>query len=87
MLTIRTTLLVVATAGLVVCGPALAQQTPPPNSGPNSATTANPELQKQLAPNRRATKKQRRDTCERQAKDKQLQFAKRYRFMRECLKS
>jgi hypothetical protein len=80
-------LLVAASAGLIICGPAVAQQTPPPNSSPTSATTANPELQKQLAPNRRAMKKQRRDTCEREAKDKKLHFAKRYRFMRQCLKS
>jgi hypothetical protein len=89
MANFRTALLIAATASLLACGPALAQaekKTPPPNSGPTSATTVNPELQKQLAPNRRSAKKARRDTCEREATDKQLHFAKRYRFMRQCMK-
>jgi hypothetical protein len=59
-------------------------QTPSPNTGPTSATTANPELQRQLTPSRRAMKKQRRATCEKQfAQQRRLSH---YRFMRQCLK-
>jgi hypothetical protein len=59
-------------------------QTPPPNTGPTSATTANPELQRQLAPSQRAMKKQRRTACEKQfAQQRRLSH---YRFMRKCLK-
>jgi hypothetical protein len=59
-------------------------QTPPPNTGPTSATTANPELQRQLTPSRRAMKKQHRATCEKQfAQQRRLSH---YRFMRQCLK-
>ena len=59
--------------------------TPPPNTGKTSATTANPELQKQLAPSQRAQKKQRRASCEKQfSQQKKLS---RFRFMRNCLKA
>jgi len=62
----------------------LSAQTPPPNSGPTSATTANPELQRQLTPSRRAMKKQQRANCEKQyAEQRRLS---RYRFMRQCLR-
>jgi hypothetical protein len=43
-------------------------------------------LQKQLAPERRAMKRQRRDECEREAKQQKLGLGKRWRFMRRCLK-
>jgi hypothetical protein len=59
-------------------------QTPPPNTGPTSATTSNPELQRQLAPSRRATKKQRIAACE--MKLTQQRTLSRYRFMRQCLR-
>jgi len=66
---------------------ALAQSpTPPPNTGPTSATTANPQLIKQLAPQRRAQKKQKRTNCERQANQQKLKLGKRIGFMRSCLK-
>jgi len=69
---------------LVSTAPSGAQTTPPPNTGPTSATTANPELQRQLTPSRRAMKKQRRATCEKQfAQQRRLSH---YRFMRQCLK-
>lgn len=57
---------------------------PPPNTGPTSATTEYPALQRQLAPQRRAAKKQKRAECERQAARSK---ENRRRFMRRCLKS
>ena len=73
----------VLSAALYGTAPSSAQ-TPPPNSGPTSATTANPELQRQLSPSRRAMKKQRRAACEKQAA--QPHRLSHYRFMRQCLK-
>jgi len=74
----------VLTMALFSTAPSGAQTTPPPNTGPTSATTANPELQRQLTPSRRAMKKQRRATCEKQfAQQRRLSH---YRFMRQCLK-
>ena len=86
---LKTTLLVALTTSFLA-GTTLAQPaqkpTPPPNTSRSSATTANPELQKQLAPERRAMKRQRRDDCERQATQQKLRLAKRWRFIRQCLK-
>lgn len=59
--------------------------TPQPNTGKTSATTANPELQRQLAPQSRAQKKQRRASCEKQFS--QQKKVSRFRFMRSCLKA
>jgi hypothetical protein len=78
--------LATAVLAMALCGtaPSGAQTTPPPNTGPTSATTANPELQRQLAPSQRAMKKQRRAACEKQfAQQRRLSH---YRFMRKCLK-
>jgi hypothetical protein len=77
-----TLLAAVFSAALWSIAPSNAQ--PPPNTGPASATTANPELQRQLAPSRRAVKKQRRAACEKQLA--QQHRLNRYRFMRQCLK-
>jgi hypothetical protein len=60
----------------------LAQSTPPPpNTGPTSATTANPELERQLSPQRLAKKKQKR----REKQVKQQNSVTRLKFMRNCL--
>jgi outer membrane murein-binding lipoprotein Lpp len=59
-------------------------QTPQPNTGPTSATTVNPEMQKQLSPSKRAMRKQNRAACEKQFA--QQQRLGHYRFMRQCLK-
>lgn len=59
-------------------------QTPQPNTGPTSATTVNPEIQRQLSPSKRAMRKQRRADCEKQFA--QQQRLGHYRFMRQCLK-
>jgi hypothetical protein len=86
----KTALLAAVLTSVIAGGATLAQPaqkpTPPPNTGRTSATTANPELQKQLAPERRAMKRQRRDECEKEAKQQKLTLAKRWRFMRRCLK-
>ena len=75
-------------AACISCGPVFAQTaTPQPNTTPSSAITANPEMQKQLSPSRRAMKKQQRTQCEKQAADRKLHLATRWRFMRSCLKS
>jgi hypothetical protein len=60
-----------------------ATKTAPPNTSPTSATTANPQLQRQLSPQQRTSKKQRRANCERQAAQSNMS---RLRFMRQCLK-
>jgi len=87
---LKTTLLAAATISLIAGGATFAQPaqkpTPPPNTGRTSATTANPELQKQLAPERRAMKRQRRTECEKEAKQQNLHVGKRWSFMRRCLK-
>jgi hypothetical protein len=87
----KTALVAAVLTSVIAGGTTFAQPaqkpTPPPNTGRTSATTANPELQKQLAPERRAMKRQRRDECEREAKQKKLGLGKRWRFMRRCLKS
>jgi hypothetical protein len=74
---------VILTAALYSIAPSSAQ-TPPPNTGPTSATTANPELQRQLTPSRRAMKKQRRADCEKQFAQERRH--NHYSFMRQCLK-
>ena len=86
----KTALLAAVLTSVIAGGTTLAQPaqkpTPPPNTGRTSATTANPELQKQLAPERRAMKRQRRDECEKEAKQQKLPLTQRWRFMRRCLK-
>ena len=87
MSSIRTIFAAVAVISICATGIAMAQTTttkpPPPNTSSTSATTANPELQRQLSPQRRASKKQRRADCERQAAHSKLS---RWQFMRQCLK-
>jgi hypothetical protein len=63
-----------------------ATKQPPPNTSPTSATTANLQLQRQLAPPRRAVKIQKRKSCEREAATKRLHLVKRWRFMRQCMR-
>jgi len=84
------TLLAAVTLSVIVGGTSFAQPAqkpvPPPNTGRTSATTANPELQKQLAPERRAMKRQRRTECEKEANQHNLRLGKHWSFMRRCLK-
>ncbi len=61
-------------------------QTPAPNTAPNAATTENPELKKQLAPSSAAARRQKRADCNAQADQQNLHFAKRQRFIRQCMK-
>ena len=78
----------IALSAFILAGPAVAQTaTPQPNTTPSSAITANPEMQKQLSPSRRAMRKQQRTQCEKQAADRKLHLATRWRFMRSCLKA
>jgi hypothetical protein len=83
----RTIIIAVAVASIFATGIAAAQtattKQAPPNTTSTSATTANPELQRQLAPKRRAMKKQRRTECERKVSHSKMSRA---RFMRQCLK-
>ena len=88
-MSIRKVALGLALAALFAGGNAFAQvkpQQPAPDPSPASATTANPKLQRQLAPQRRAMKKQRRAACEQEAAQKKLHLVKRWRFIRQCLK-
>ena len=83
----RLILVAVALAALASADTATAQtatrRPPPPNTGPTSATTEYPALQRQLSPQRRAMKKQKRANCERQAARSKQSYR---RFMRQCLK-
>jgi hypothetical protein len=86
---IRKVALGLTLATLFAGGNAFAQTTPQqsaPNTSPGSATTANPELQRQLAPQRRAMKRQKRAACEQEAAQNKLHLVKRWRFVRQCLK-
>jgi hypothetical protein len=88
MQTHRITFAALVFSAFVSVGPLHAQTaTPQPNTTSSSAVTANPEIQKQLSPSRRAMKKQRRAQCEKQAADQKLHLTKRWRFMRSCLKT
>jgi len=88
-MSIRNVALGLMLAALFASGNAFAQTTSQqsaPNTSPRSATTANPELQRQLAPQRRAMKRQKRAACEQEAAQKKLHLVKRWRFIRQCLK-
>jgi hypothetical protein len=61
-------------------------QTPAPNTAPNAATTANPELQKQLVPSSPVARRKKWADCNAQADQQKLHFAKRKRFVRQCMK-
>ncbi|MEW6452735.1 MAG: hypothetical protein AB1490_18935 [Pseudomonadota bacterium] len=89
MSNIRMMALAFALASLMVGATASAQSTSqqPRVTPSDSAMTANPELQRQLSPKRRAMRKQKRAACEQQAADQKLHLTKRWRFMRQCLKS
>ena len=63
-----------------------AAKPPPPNSSATSATTVNPQLQRQLAAPRRAVKIQKRKSCEREAAARKLHLVKRWRFIRQCMR-
>ena len=90
MSNIRMMALAFALASLMIGATASAQNTtqPPVRVTPSdSAMTANPELQRQLSPRHRAMKKQKRASCENEAAQRKLHLVKRWRFMRQCLKS
>lgn len=61
-------------------------QTPAPNTSETAATTVNKPLAKQLSRERQAAKKEKRASCERQAREQNLRRYKRWRFIRACLK-
>jgi hypothetical protein len=61
-------------------------QAPAPNTTPGGATTANPELQRQLTPSSAAARRQKRADCNAQADQQKLRFGKRQRFVRQCMK-
>jgi hypothetical protein len=61
-------------------------QAPAPNTTPGAATTANPELQRQLTPSSAAARRQKRADCNAQADQQKLHFGKRQRFVRQCMK-
>lgn len=89
MTNVRMIALAFALASLTIGATASAQNTgqqPPRVTPSDSAMTANPELQRQLSPKRRAMRKQKRAACENEAAQRNLHLVKRWRFMRQCLK-
>ena len=77
------TVLCALTIGVALAGgSALAQSAPGKATAP---VTENKRLTKQLAPQRRAAKRQKRTDCEMQATRQKLRLVKRWRFVRRCM--
>jgi hypothetical protein len=66
---------------------AFAQAPAQPNTAPSAATTDNKRLDRQLNPGPAAARRQKRATCDAQAKQQKLRLFARMKFMRQCLKS